>query len=200
LVGFKPKVVEDKPDKPQIGVGELKWDRTKCGTGISFENNMSLVFLKEQAYVFRSVTTTFGFTSGVHYWEIVADSRTENELKIGVSTSNNFDFNTAFCDHSFGWAFYGIFLLNLGLGQLRHHSNASGPQYGKRFKKEGTLGVYLNMNKGTLALSLNGESMGVAFTDAGLTKGPIYPTVSLLHCAGCLIKGELPIPPMFQNM
>lgn len=24
---------------------------------------------------------------------------------------------------------------NLGLGQLRHHSNASGPQYGKRFKK-----------------------------------------------------------------
>jgi hypothetical protein len=135
LVGFKPKVVEDKPDKPQIGVGELKWDRTKCGTGISFENNMSLVFLKEQAYVFRSVTTTFGFTSGVHYWEIVADSRTENELKIGVSTSNNFDFNTAFCDHSFGWAFYGIFLFNLGLGQLRHHSNASGPQYGKRFKK-----------------------------------------------------------------
>jgi hypothetical protein len=121
-------------------------------------------------------------------------------LKIGVSTSNNFDFNTAFCDHSFGWAFYGNFFINSGLGQLRHHSNASGPQYGKRFKKEGTLGVYLNMNKGTLAFSLNGESMGVAFTDAGLTKGPIYPTVSLLHCAGCIIKGELAIPPMFQNM
>jgi E3 ubiquitin-protein ligase NRDP1 len=118
LVGFKPKVVEDKPDKPQIGVGELKWDRTKCGTGISFENNMSLVFLKEQAYVFRSVTTTFGFTSGVHYWEIVADSRTENELKIGVSTSNNFDFNTAFCDHSFGWAFYGIFFIKFRFGPI----------------------------------------------------------------------------------
>ena len=96
--------------------------------------------------------------------------------------------------------FMVILKINSGLGQLRRHSNASGPQYGKRFKKEGTLGVYLNMNKGTLAFSLNGESMGIAFTDAGLTKGPIYPTVSLLHCAGCLIKGELPIPSMFQNM
>lgn len=49
-----------------------------------------------------------------------------------------------------------IFISFLGLGQLRHHSNASGPQYGKRFKKEGALGIYLNMNKGTLAFSLNG--------------------------------------------
>ena len=96
--------------------------------------------------------------------------------------------------------FMVIFIVNSGLGQLRQHSNASGPQYGKRFKKEGTLGVYLNMNKGTLAFSLNGESMGIAFTDPGLTKGPIYPTVSLLHCAGCMIKGELAIPSMFQKM
>ena len=42
--------------------------------------------------------------------------------------------------------------------------------------------------------------MGVAYTDAGLTKGPIYPAVSLLHCAGCLIKGELPVPAIFQNV
>jgi hypothetical protein len=66
--------------------------------------------------------------SGVHYWEIIADSRTENELKIGVTTSKEFDLNSAFCDHAFGFAYYG-------LGQLRHNSNASGVQYGKRFKK-----------------------------------------------------------------
>jgi hypothetical protein len=42
------------------------------------------------------------------------------------------------------------------LGQLRHGSNASGSQYGKKFKKEGILGVYLNMSKGILAFSLNG--------------------------------------------
>jgi len=48
---------------------------------------------------------------------------------------------------------------------LRHGSNASGGQYGKRFKKEGVLGCLLNMNKGTLSFALNGEFLGVAFTD-----------------------------------
>lgn len=66
-----------------------------------------------------------------------------------MSASKNFNFDTAFCDHKFGFAFYG-------LGQLRHGSNATGVQYGKRFKKSGILGVYLNMDKGTLSFSLNG--------------------------------------------
>lgn len=85
--------------------------------------------------------------------------------------------------------FMVYFLNYLGLGQLRHHSNASGPQYGKKFKNQGTLGIYLNMNKGTLAFSLNGEGMGIAYSDNNLTKGPIYPAVSLLHAAYCTIKG-----------
>jgi hypothetical protein len=42
------------------------------------EQGNALVVLKEQAYVFRSVVTNYGFTEGVHYWEIIADSRTEN--------------------------------------------------------------------------------------------------------------------------
>lgn len=58
--------------------------------------------------------------------------------------------------------------LILGLGQLRHNSNASGPSYGKRFKKEGILGCCLNMEKGTLSFALNGEYWGVAFTDPKL--------------------------------
>jgi E3 ubiquitin-protein ligase NRDP1 len=49
-----------------------------------------------------------------------------------------------------------FYQLILGLGQLRHGSNATGPSYGKRFKKEGVLGVCLNMNNGTLSFSLNG--------------------------------------------
>ena len=93
-----------------------------------------------------------------------------------------FDYNTAFCDNKFGFAFYG-------LAQLRHGSNATGPQYGKRFKKTGVLGVFLNMDKGTLSFSLNNEDLGVAYTDAELTRGPLYPAVALLHCSGCIIKG-----------
>lgn len=129
---------------------------------------------------------------GIHYWEIIADNRTENELKIGVSTVRDFDLNSAFCDHPFGYAYYG-------LGQLRHHSNASGTQYGKRFKKDGVLGVCLNMNKGTLSFSLNNEYMGIAFSVENLKKGPIYAAVSLLHCAGCRINTGLACPPCFKD-
>lgn len=48
------------------------------GTGIELAENGTSVFLKEQAYVFRTIVGNLGFSSGVHYWEIIADSRTEN--------------------------------------------------------------------------------------------------------------------------
>jgi hypothetical protein len=30
----------------------------------------------------------------VHYWEIIADRRTENELKIGITKNINFNYDT----------------------------------------------------------------------------------------------------------
>jgi E3 ubiquitin-protein ligase NRDP1 len=36
----------------------------------------------------------------------VADARTENELKVGVTKSRDFDLKTAFSDYAFGWAYY----------------------------------------------------------------------------------------------
>ena len=43
------------------------------------------------------------------------------------------------------------------------------------------------MNKGHLTFYLNGNSMGLAFKDNKLKKGPIYPAVALLHIACCKI-------------
>ena len=129
-------------------------------------------------------------TNGIYYWEIIADERTENELKIGITTKNNFNFNSAFCDYEHGFGYYG-------LGQLRHNSNASGPQYGKRFKKDGYLGVFLDMNRGILSFSLNDEYLGVAYQDENLKKGPIYPAISLLHCAGFKTNVNKPPPAFF---
>mgnify|MGYP003692074143 CR=1 FL=1 len=87
----------------------------------------------------------------------------------------------------------------LGLGQLRHNSNASGPSFGKRFKKDGILGVCLNMNTGTLSFALDGNSFGVAYRDSRLKSGKYYPAVSLLHCAGCKIRGGMPVPSYFKD-
>ena len=87
--------------------GSLTWDPAKSGGGINLSEGNCHCFLKEQSYLFRSALANNGFTSGIHYWEILADSRTENELKIGVSTSKDFDYNSAFCDYNFGFSFYG---------------------------------------------------------------------------------------------
>jgi len=73
--------------------------------------------------MFRTVIGDTGFMNGVHYWEIIADDMTENELKIGITTKKDFNYNFAFCDYEYGYAYYG-------LRQLRHNNNASGPQYG----------------------------------------------------------------------
>jgi hypothetical protein len=65
-----------------------------------------MVYLSEDVYLFRTVIANVGFTEGTHYWELVADSRTENELKIGVIKNREIDLKTAFSDYSCGWAYY----------------------------------------------------------------------------------------------
>jgi hypothetical protein len=43
------------------------------------------LYLKEDDYVFRTVYSNTEVTEGIHYWEIIADARSEHELKIGIS-------------------------------------------------------------------------------------------------------------------
>ena len=56
--------------------------------------------------------------------------------------------------------------------------------------------MFLNMNKGTLAFSIDGVYYGVAFEDDRLKVGngnTLWPAVSLLHKAGCtLVSGKEP--------
>jgi hypothetical protein len=66
------------------------------------------LYLKEDDYFFRTFFGSIAFIEGIHYWEIIADARTEHELKIGVSKSKECDQRTAFCDYEFGWAFFGV--------------------------------------------------------------------------------------------
>lgn len=98
----------------------------------------------------------------------------------------------SFSDIETGWAFFGI-------GQLRHNSNSQGEKYGKSFKRQGVLGVFLNMNKGTLSFAIDGQYQGVAFESEALKQGPLYPAVSLLHNAGCILVSGKPPPHYFYE-
>ena len=138
--------------------GEFTWDPENSSKEINFSTDCRHVFLSETNYYFRTITSNRPFFSGIHYWEIIADARTEHELKIGVTAQQTFNVNSSFSDYEFGFAYYG-------LGQLRHSDNSLGEPYGKFFKKKGILGILLNMDLGTLSFALDGEFMGVAFED-----------------------------------
>ena len=87
---------------------------------------------------------------------------------------------------------------------MRHSNNATGEVYGKKFKKTGLLGVFLDMNKvnyllkkGILSFALDGEYFGIAFQSEELKTGPIWSAISLLHVGGCTLQVGIPAPPYF---
>ena len=99
--------INPRPD-PGTGIFNFQWDRHKCGSGIILTENNMKCWLKEQQYLFRTMLGNSPMHSGVYYWQIWADPRTENELKIGVVTKADFNLNTSFSDFEFGYAFYGL--------------------------------------------------------------------------------------------
>ena len=76
------------------GITYFKWDQFKKGQGIQIYNNGESLFLNETCYAFRSIAANSPFMTGVHYWEIIADRRTENELKLGITKNINFNYDT----------------------------------------------------------------------------------------------------------
>lgn len=76
------------------GIVNIRWDPECCAQNITLSDNNTLCFLTETGYCFRSVVGTTGIMGGIAYWEIHGDSRTENELKIGVVAKKNFNLNT----------------------------------------------------------------------------------------------------------
>ena len=89
-------------------ISKFAWDPNFSSQSIEITAENRSIFLKEDTYLFRSVIADTGFESGNHYWELVADSRTDNELKVGVTKNRDFDLKTSFSDYSYGWAYYGI--------------------------------------------------------------------------------------------
>lgn len=65
---------------------EFCWDPETSSKEIQFSSDFRHAFLNEPNYYFRTVISNRPFLGGVHYFEIIADARTEHELKVGVTT------------------------------------------------------------------------------------------------------------------
>ena len=65
---------------------EFCWDPEISSKEIKFSADLRHSFLLESTYLFRTAISSRPFMDGIHYWEIIADARTEHELKIGVTT------------------------------------------------------------------------------------------------------------------
>eukprot|EP00826_Nyctotherus_ovalis_P040530 TRINITY_DN4005_c0_g1_i1.p1 TRINITY_DN4005_c0_g1~~TRINITY_DN4005_c0_g1_i1.p1 ORF type:complete len:336 (-),score=90.49 TRINITY_DN4005_c0_g1_i1:142-1149(-) len=174
------------------GINEFVWDTETASPSVMFFAENRVALLNDAAFVYKNVFGSVGFMGGSQYWEIIIDSMTQNELKVGVSKERSKTGEGAFCDGVGGYAYYG-------LGELRHGENTVSVKYGKKFRKSGIIGVYLNMDQGTLSFSLNGESFGPAFKDKELEKGPIYPAVALLRVSGIILVTGKPIPAYFNS-
>ena len=68
-----------------VVIQRFEWDTTIIPSEVKYSPDKRSIFLKEDDYVFRTVYGNLPLTEGIHYWEIVADSKSEHELKIGIS-------------------------------------------------------------------------------------------------------------------
>jgi serine/threonine protein kinase len=185
-------VLDRIPEIDGAGSCEFKWNHNKAGTGIKITDNDKSIYLEDNVANFRTVLAKTALWEGIYYWEITVDPRTTCSIKIGVAAKDEINVvtNECFSDKEWGFALFGE-------GELRHGNNSSGSVYGKPFKTAGVIGCFLNMISGKLSFTVNGEYFGVAYTDARLTQGPIYPAIALMKQAGCKLKTGIGAPEIF---
>ena len=68
-----------------LDIHEFCWDSDNSSKEINFSTDCRHAFLHETNYLFRTMISNRPFMDGQHYWEIIADARTEHELKIGIT-------------------------------------------------------------------------------------------------------------------
>lgn len=74
------------------GVLSFGWDPEACSEKIVLSENNKRCFLSENGYCFHTVVGATEIMGGIAYWEIHIDSRTDNELKVGVVGRKPFDY------------------------------------------------------------------------------------------------------------
>lgn len=104
------KMEELKLQRDIVGVviQKFAWDETTLPKEVKISEDNRSLYLQEDDYLFRTVYADIELKEGIHYWEIIADARSEHELKIGVSGQKLMNQKAAFSDYEYGWAFFGV--------------------------------------------------------------------------------------------
>jgi E3 ubiquitin-protein ligase NRDP1 len=91
-----------------VVICQFKWDLDTLPKEVKISCDNRTLYLKEDDYVFRTVYSDMEINEGIVYWEIIGDSRSEHELKIGVSGQRVTNQKAAFSDFEYGWAYFGV--------------------------------------------------------------------------------------------
>jgi len=163
-----------------IGRVEWTWDKTSGTeaerTDVIFEENtvdFHPVYSQGTAVVKGEQPLAAGKH---HYWEVkIMSFLTGTDLMIGIGTdkvnirSHNFSYSSflGLDDQSWGFSYRG---LAQNAGRIKY--------YGKTFSRGSIVGVYLDLERGTLEYYLNRRPLGKAYTNIPINKDvKIYPMV-----------------------
>ena len=146
----------------------FRFDSVNSGPAILVSGNeMSASFRSNETW--STILGTTPFCTGINYWELHLDKSATSYLFIGVATRDA-DLTTFLGGDDNGWGFIG--------DRALYHKRTKVKTYGERFSQGDTVGVTLNMDRGTLSFSKNGHDLGVAFE--GLV-GSLYPAVAFYN-------------------
>lgn len=146
----------------------FRFDSANSGPAIFVSGNeLSATFGSNETW--STILGTTPFYTGSNYWEFQLDKSATNYLFIGVATRDA-DLTTFLGGDDHGWGFIG--------DRALYHKRTKVKAYGERFGQGDTIGVMLNMDRGTLSFSKNGHDLGVAFE--GLVGG-LYPAAAFYN-------------------
>lgn len=146
----------------------FRFDSVNSGPAICVSGNgMSASFRSNETW--STILGTTPFCTGINYWELHLDKSATSYLFIGVATRDA-DVTTFLGGDDNGWGFIG--------DRALYHKRTKVKSYGERFSQGDTIGVTLNMDRGSLCFSKNGQDLGVAFE--GLV-GSLYPAVAFYN-------------------
>ena len=144
------------------------FDTNRCGSDILIaEDGLSASYAGDDCW--STALANRSFTTGVTSWEISVTQSSTAYIFVGVASSD-VELNSFLGGCASGWGFIGE--------QSLYHSREKVKVYGEPFGAGDVVGVTLDLVKGTLSFSRNGNPLGVAFTDL---YGQFYPAIAFYN-------------------